>query len=306
MAKDFILPVLELYKLNLSDERDFLLALHYASHFDKKVEIDESAWTKNRELLSETHPLFTSDGPVALVTKAVWYFFMNYTPDNHATYGRGWLAVFRKAFDDGVINAVAYGAALRCMINICSMAPANLNPWHFRDETESLREIIAEMRRAAPEGITRSNELQELDTLRDRITVYRGGCSTLDTYDSAKASGAKGLFWTPHHDIAVYFLGVRVKARRREGKVGWPFLLKAEIDKSAVLGLGLFGRDSDMTELYVDFDQIDDSTVECVLPHEVRKFADEPERVRNPSAVKLGGSLAGLIYPKLNQKMLFA
>lgn len=279
MPKDFITPCLISGDLDLSIDLDFLVALNFASNCENPIDIDESLWQDNLSLVKLTHPIFTNPNSGELAVDAVWNLFLDFKVSRRTEFAHGWLAVFRTAFDTGVIDTIAYGAALRCLV---CMAKGNVTPWHSISGVEAQREIIAEIRRAAPEGFTRPGELEELEQMPDQITVYRGGCSMLPTYEQAIEHGRQGMFWTAEYDIASYYLGRRTKARRKEGRAGWPFLIATEVDKSAVLGFGRFG---DLAELFVDFDAIDPADVRCALPDAIRDIRNGRDGMGTPKSI---------------------
>lgn len=110
------------------------------------------------------------------------------------------------------------------------------------------------------------HEIEAWSALPERLTIYRGGCSSEQSHAEALREGSRGIFWTPDLESARFYLANRAEQRVSEGNAGWPFLIAADVHRSAVLGMGVFGE---LTELFVDFDAIDPAGVRCMLPQTV-------------------------------------
>ncbi len=93
-----------------------------------------------------------------------------------------WQRHFRLAFDEGAIDGIALGAAVR-MIYIGHIP----EPAYRGEHTQ---QTLSNMRMATPAGIMLPTELQRWNALPDQMMIYRGALT--DT----SADAAKGLSWS--------------------------------------------------------------------------------------------------------------
>lgn len=262
---DFIYHSIE--KLDLRVPDDFLTSLLFIDNIATGIQPNfDNGWRKQFSVVECVHPLIFQLEYNPAATSAVWSLFLNLNMEPGTGFRRlraESLATFRTAYRQGLIGADAYGAAIRCAI---TLADGNPTPWHPAGSLSGRRDIIREMGVAGASGLMSYDELQRWKSLPERLTIYRGGCSGHATRADAFREGARGIFWTEDLETAQSYCAMRSSERIAEGKAGWPYFIKAEVDRSAVVGVGLFGE---LREMFVDFDAIRPGAAQCILPRDV-------------------------------------
>lgn len=165
-----------------------------------------------------------------------------------------WQRHFRLAFDQGEIDGVAFGAAMRMIYTGNSPEPG------YRGE--HMKETLSNMRMATPAGIMLPTELQLWNALPDQMMIYRGALT--DT----SADAAKGLSWSLSRGAAAAHLCRRTlpihAATEVRALLGLPSpppqLVAAMVPKSAIIAV----IDGSLDEVLVDRDLIQPATVQSL------------------------------------------
>lgn len=285
--------------LNLSDPSDFLVALRLVETWPAPGQFTAERFEHDFPVVETLHPeVFNLRGRQASVD-ATWALLelLGGTRNQHgmtlSDARKEWLAVFRAAFDQGLINPIVFGAAGSFLLTI---AHGNAAVPHAAHSAPARQTLLADVRRASPLGLMSAEERRLRRELPDTVTIYRGGRTDAGG-DGLLSRASAGMHWalTPewarsymrgrgHQQTvaAIRNASLGLLAAHRFGAaqgpsldhaLGQPFVIRADVPKDLVLAYCVRGVDGEAPELLIDFERLAPDMLQDVTPHPYRRAA---------------------------------
>lgn len=307
ILRDTIAPVdassLHIDHLDLTDPKDFLVAIYHAWFWPLPAPIAPEHWQQDYPIVERLLPIVLNPKGRGNAVRAAWDLLTLLGGiDERGKYGarKEWFAVFRALADRGQIGPIAYGAVVSFLATVCT---GNSVPGHRPESLEARAIVLNDIRRSSPMGLMNRAEREEWRKLPATVTVYRGGCTTADM---SVADTARGIHWALTADYASifmrgrnyirsfdalqsapaivrdYFMGknaLNLKDPRIENtlsdpefvkSLGTPFLMKAEIPREMVLAYWARGADLDRIEVLVDCGNLSPDALIDITPERYR------------------------------------
>lgn len=291
---------------DLTDPFEFLVALYFAEGYPNPPPLDEARFERDIEVVERYHAHIFNKAGRARSALATRRLLDELAPSRRTLrehviprIPREWLAVFRLAFAQGLINRIVFGAAVHQMFVV---AVGNATPALPGGSSAAM---LQDVRQASPLGMMSPLERQEWRALPDTVTAYRGGAISAGAPADARARAAfsgEGLFWTPNIDYAGKYLarrrrtGTRAAALgsipalqlgfsglahigyRPKGKVVTPYIVRAEIPRELVLAHWhvdhiMGDQVTREVEIVVDYEKVTPAMITDVTPeHELPRL----------------------------------
>ncbi len=283
--------------LDLANPSDFLLALYHVENWPARAAWSDERFGDDILTVESCLPMVFDKARPVLAIAAVEHMIslLSTSLPIDRSPPREWLAVFRAAFHRGLFGSAVWGAIVTSLLT--TIASGNGSPEHATDSIEAKLQSLDDVRRAHPTGLMDETELAAWRALPATVIAYRGGCTSKVRPDGL-VEARNGLHWALEEEIAgsymltreqertdAYVRGATATFAARLGQAsvrmaspvsvarpGHPFLIRAELPRSAVLAYCARGLTSpagvrtSYRELMVDFARITPAMVTDITP----------------------------------------
>lgn len=251
MTSTFVYPDWPLLCSDVSDPTKFLVGLIRARFPGRVIPFGDDDWLHAVQIVDGVHPVIFDVTGGEDIPAAVWRLCLGLSDlveiegSSFHSVPKAWLLMFAEAFERGLINTVAWGAALRCVLTL--HGDGECPDWYEPSN------VLAALRTASPQGLMLAHEEAIWRALPETVTIYRGGCANSVYARLAVAELTRGLHWSLSPDVAATYLRARSYARRDDPTAGLPVIVKAEVPRELILA---YCNRNGEQELFVDFEGI--------------------------------------------------
>jgi len=243
---------------NLADPNGFVLALLRARYPGKPAPLDDAGWDRFIGIVHHLHPFIFDLRGRRRAIDATWALLLELgdletiNGEKYHRVPKGFLAVFVDAFDQGLINRLVFGAAVRIVTTV--RGGDSFPDWY------TAQNLVSFARQACPLGMMTRREYECWRGLPDEVTIYRGGCVNAIYPEDAVTEVMHSMHWAIDEDVAAYYMRGRSWQRRDDAKAGLPVIIKAKVPRQAVFAYCNRNRGGEQ-ELLLDFNRIDTATI---------------------------------------------